>query len=121
MLALVSLLLLCVMILVGSFLPVPYVIERPGPAIDVLGEYDGEQILVIDGAETHPTDGALMMTTVSVDGAANAGLLAARILAAGEGEEAARLRSALVTHAAELNAQAQAKGARLRDRLTPQD
>ena len=61
------------------------------------------------------------VATVSVDGAANAGLLAARILAAGEGEKAARLRSALVTHAAELNAQAQAKGARLRDRLTPQD
>ena len=67
-LAVVSLLLLCVMILVGSFLPVPYVIERPGPAIDVLGEWDGEEILVIDGAQTHPTDGALMMTTVSVDG-----------------------------------------------------
>lgn len=67
-LAVVSLLLLCVLILVGSFLPVPYVIERPGPAIDVLGEWDGEEILVIDGAQTHPTDGALMMTTVSVDG-----------------------------------------------------
>ena len=67
-LAVVSLLLLCVMILVGSFLPVPYVIERPGPAIDVLGEWDGEEILVIDGAQTHPTEGTLMMTTVSVDG-----------------------------------------------------
>src|SRR5699024_5529561 len=67
-LALGSLLLLCVMILVGSLLPVPYVIERPGPAIDVLGDYQDEEILVIDGAETHPTDGSLMMTTVSVDG-----------------------------------------------------
>lgn len=67
-LALGSLVLLCVMILGGSLLPVPYVIERPGPAIDVLGEYEDEEILVIDGAETHPTDGALMMTTVSVDG-----------------------------------------------------
>ncbi|MGP9537602.1 YlbL family protein [Brachybacterium sp. AOP43-C2-M15] len=67
-LALVTLALLCVMVLGGSLLPVPYVIERPGPAIDVLGEYEDEEILVIDGAETHPTDGALMMTTVSVDG-----------------------------------------------------
>ena len=67
-LALGSLLLLCVMILVGSLLPVPYVIERPGPAIDVLGDYQDEEILVIDGAQTHETDGALMMTTVSVDG-----------------------------------------------------
>ncbi len=67
-LALGSLGLLCAMILGGSLLPVPYVIERPGPAIDVLGEYEDEQILIIDGAPTHPTDGALMMTTVSVDG-----------------------------------------------------
>lgn len=67
-LAIVSLIVLCLMILGGSLLPVPYVIERPGPAIDVLGEYQDEQILSIDGAETHPTDGALMMTTVSVDG-----------------------------------------------------
>ncbi|MDN5821889.1 MAG: hypothetical protein L0H39_10420, partial [Brachybacterium sp.] len=66
--ALISLVVLCLMILGGSLLPVPYVIERPGPAIDVLGEYEDEEILVIDGAETHPTDGALMMTTVSVDG-----------------------------------------------------
>ena len=67
-LALGSMVLLCVMILVGSLLPVPYVIERPGPAIDVLGEYEDEQILTIDRAETHPTEGELMMTTVSVDG-----------------------------------------------------
>ncbi|GAA1488449.1 PDZ domain-containing protein [Brachybacterium sacelli] len=67
-LALGSMVLLCLMILGGSLMPVPYVIERPGPAIDVLGEYEDEQILTIDGAETHPTDGELMMTTVSVDG-----------------------------------------------------
>ncbi|ATG55263.1 hypothetical protein CFK41_11185 [Brachybacterium ginsengisoli] len=66
--ALTSLVVLCVLILGGTLLPVPYVIERPGPAIDVLGDYEDEQILAIDGAETHPTDGALMMTTVSVDG-----------------------------------------------------
>lgn len=67
-LALTMLALLCAMILGGSLLPVPYVIERPGPAIDVLGEWEDEEILVIDGAETHPTEGSLMMTTVSVDG-----------------------------------------------------
>lgn len=66
--ALVSLALLCLMIVGGSLMPVPYVIEQPGPAIDVLGEYREQEIVVIDGAETYPTDGALMMTTVSVDG-----------------------------------------------------
>lgn len=67
-LALGLLALLCAMILGGSLMPVPYVIEQPGPAIDVLGTYDDEQILVIDGAQTHPTEGSLMMTTVAVDG-----------------------------------------------------
>lgn len=66
--AVVSLAALCVMIIGGSLLPVPYVVERPGPAIDVLGEYEDEQILTISGADTYDTDGELMMTTVSVDG-----------------------------------------------------
>lgn len=66
--ALVSLGLLCALILGGALIPVPYVIEQPGPAIDVLGEYRDEQIVQIDGVETYPTDGSLMMTTVSVDG-----------------------------------------------------
>ena len=66
--ALASLGLLCALILGGALIPVPYVIEQPGPAIDVLGEYRDEQIVQIDGMETYPTDGSLMMTTVSVDG-----------------------------------------------------
>lgn len=66
--AVAALAVMCVMVLGGSLLPVPYVVERPGPAIDVLGEYEDEEILTIEGAETYPTDGTLMMTTVSVDG-----------------------------------------------------
>lgn len=66
--ALVSLGALCLMIIGGAVIPVPYVIEQPGPAIDVLGEYREKEIITISGAETHPTDGSLMMTTVSVDG-----------------------------------------------------
>lgn len=54
------------------------------------------------------------VATVAVGGARNAGLLAARILGAGEGEEAARLRSALVDFAADLEASARAKGETLR-------
>ncbi len=56
------------------------------------------------------------VATVSVGGARNAGLLAARILGAGEGEEAARLRAALADHRDELREQAHAKGAALRAR-----
>ncbi|PWH07068.1 hypothetical protein DEO23_08015 [Brachybacterium endophyticum] len=56
------------MLLGAMFVPVPYVIEQPGPAIDVLGKYDDKDVLSIEGHKTYPTDGKLMMTTVSVDG-----------------------------------------------------
>ena len=56
------------------------------------------------------------VATVSVGGARNAGLLAVRILAAGEGAEADRLRAAMTAFQAELRDAAVAKGARLRAR-----
>ena len=54
------------------------------------------------------------VATVSVGGARNAGLLAVRILAAGDGERASSLRQRMLEFQAELNAQATAKGERLR-------
>ena len=56
------------------------------------------------------------VATVSIGGARNAGLLAARILGAGEGEEADRIRSAMVDFQVELRETALAKGRALRDR-----
>jgi len=56
------------------------------------------------------------VATVSVGGALNAGLLAARILGAGEGAEAERLRGALAQFRENLRDQAHAKGAALRER-----
>ncbi len=56
------------------------------------------------------------VATVSIGGARNAGLLAVRILAAGEGEAAERLRGQLMSFAAELKETATAKGAALRKR-----
>ena len=56
------------------------------------------------------------VATMAVGGARNAGLMAARILGAGEGAEAERLRAALAGFAADLSAQAHAKGERLRQR-----
>lgn len=53
------------------------------------------------------------VATVSIGGARNAGLLAVRMLAAGEGDEATRLRGAMLAFQDELRAQAEAKGARL--------
>ena len=54
------------------------------------------------------------VATVSIGGARNAGLLAARILAAGTDDDAARLRDKMVAFQADLGDQARAKGARLR-------
>lgn len=56
------------------------------------------------------------VATVSVGGARNAGLLAARVLGAGEGAEAARIRGALTGFRAALRDEAHAKGAALRAR-----
>ncbi|UZN01947.1 5-(carboxyamino)imidazole ribonucleotide mutase [Cellulomonas sp. S1-8] len=58
------------------------------------------------------------VATVSVGGARNAGLLAVRILASGEGAQAARLRSAMLAFQDGLREQADAKGERLRARAS---
>jgi 5-(carboxyamino)imidazole ribonucleotide mutase len=55
------------------------------------------------------------VATVAVGGARNAGLLAVRILAAGEGPAAAALRQRLTEFAAQLAETARAKGAALRE------
>jgi 5-(carboxyamino)imidazole ribonucleotide mutase len=60
--------------------------------------------------------GGVPVATVSVGGARNAGLLAARILGAGEGEEAARIRAAMAEFRKGLRDEAHAKGAALRER-----
>ncbi len=58
------------------------------------------------------------VATVSIAGARNAGLLAVRILASGESDQALQLRSALKDFAAGLRDEAARKGERLRARNT---
>lgn len=60
-------------LVVLTFLPTPYVIQRPGPVYDTLGTAagtDGEQVplISVDGAETFETGGTLDLTTVQVVG-----------------------------------------------------
>lgn len=55
------------------------------------------------------------VATVSIAGARNAGLLAARILGAGDGPEASEIRAAMRGFQDRLRATAEAKGAALRD------
>lgn len=56
-----------------TFLPSPYVIQRPGPVYDTLGtakNADGEEVplISVEGAETYETGGTLDLTTVQVVG-----------------------------------------------------
>ncbi|WP_092533371.1 5-(carboxyamino)imidazole ribonucleotide mutase [Actinomyces ruminicola] len=61
------------------------------------------------------------VATVSIGGARNAGLLAARILGAGEGTEAQRLRTAMRAFQSELADMAHAKGEALRREVAARD
>jgi len=56
------------------------------------------------------------VATVSVGGARNAGLLAARILGSGADEDAARVRAKMVEFQGKLRDEAHSKGERLRTR-----
>ncbi|QIG41281.1 PDZ domain-containing protein [Microbacterium sp. 4R-513] len=62
-----------VILLVLTFLPTAYVIQRPGPVYNTLGtaaSSDGEEVplISVDGADTYPTSGALDLLTVQVVG-----------------------------------------------------
>jgi PDZ domain-containing protein len=57
-------------IAVGT-LPVPYVVESPGPTYNTLGESQGSPVISISGRETYPATGNLDLTTVYVDGGPN--------------------------------------------------
>ncbi|MCT2007519.1 PDZ domain-containing protein [Micrococcus lylae] len=55
--------------------PTPYIVESPGPAIDVLGTYEGHEVLTVTGEEDTAqvddhgaSEGRLDMTTVLVGG-----------------------------------------------------
>lgn len=61
---------ICVVVVVGDLVQVPYLVYRPGPAVDTLGSRpDGKPLISIDGAPTYPTTGALDFTTVTMSGA----------------------------------------------------
>jgi PDZ domain-containing protein len=51
-----------------TVLPAPYVIERPGPAFNVLGSDQGKKVITVSDAETFATKGELDLLTVSLVG-----------------------------------------------------
>ena len=52
-------------------LPVPYVVESPGPIFNTLGQDNGKPVISVTGHETFPAKGNLDLTTVYVDGGPN--------------------------------------------------
>ncbi len=62
----VSGVLLAALVIVLSFLPVPYARLTPGPTTDTLGEVAGKQLVTITGTKTYPVKGKLELTTVSI-------------------------------------------------------
>lgn len=62
----VSGVLLAALVLVLSFLPVPYARLSPGPTTDTLGAVGGRQLIAISGTTTYPVNGRLELTTVSI-------------------------------------------------------
>ncbi|MCB5281135.1 PDZ domain-containing protein [Arthrobacter sp. ES1] len=52
-------------------LPVPYVVESPGPTFNTLGTDNGTPVISVTGHEAFPAKGNLDLTTVYVDGGPN--------------------------------------------------
>ncbi|KGN31383.1 hypothetical protein N798_08885 [Knoellia flava TL1] len=51
-----------------SWIPLPYVVFKPGPIVNTLGQMDGKPIIEIKGATAYPAKGQLDFTTVRVNG-----------------------------------------------------
>jgi PDZ domain-containing protein len=68
---LVSGLLALVLGLTAVSLPVPYVVETPGPTYNTLGQDNGKPVIAVTGHETFSAKGSLDLTTVYVDGGPN--------------------------------------------------
>lgn len=67
--ATVSAVLFVVLAAVIALVPVPYVTWSPGGTYDLLGEAGGKPVISVSGAETFPTRGRLLMTTVALTAA----------------------------------------------------
>lgn len=69
---LISTLIVVGLFLAESLIPVPYVIERPGPVANTLGEVTvGDKtvsMIEVNGTKTYPTTGELNLLTVSILG-----------------------------------------------------
>ncbi len=56
------------LVAVAMLLPTPYVVLKPGPSLNTLGEVGGQPLISITGRRTYPTSGELDLTTVRLLG-----------------------------------------------------
>lgn len=56
---------------VAAVMPVPYVVESPGPTFNTLGKDQGTPVIQVSGHQTYPAAGSLDLTTVYVNGGPN--------------------------------------------------
>ncbi|MGG5171165.1 YlbL family protein [Pseudarthrobacter sp. J1738] len=57
--------------IVAAVVPVPYVVESPGPTFNTLGKDGTKSVISVTGHESYPTSGNLNLTTVYVSGGPN--------------------------------------------------
>lgn len=57
-----------VLLVFAALQPVPYVTYKPGPTVNVLGDYNGEKVIQIKGHPVYDDGGALRMLTVYQSG-----------------------------------------------------
>lgn len=77
---LVSGILTYVLVAVAALVPVPYLIQMPGPVVNTLDEYEGTELITITGTETYEADGELDLLTVAVAGGPGRSIAASQAL-----------------------------------------
>lgn len=71
-----------VLMVVGAALPSSYIVQRPGPVLDVTSANDGESLVTLTGTDTYDSETSFLMTTVSALGNADAGISGAVVAGA---------------------------------------
>lgn len=78
--AVVSGILTYALVLVAALVPVPYLIQMPGPVVNTLAPVEGEDLITITGTETYEAEGRLDLLTVAVAGGPGRDLNASQVL-----------------------------------------
>ncbi|MFJ3956401.1 PDZ domain-containing protein [Arthrobacter sp. NPDC090010] len=71
-----------VAVAVAALLPLPYVVESPGPTYNTIGSVNDKQVIAVTGRQSYPTSGQLDLTTVYVSGGPNGRVTAFDLLQA---------------------------------------